>query len=80
VPDPLPTPVTFDEIAPIIANNCGGARCHSAGARHANYVDNQTNVDSDRDLIVSEVSGGSMPPRDAMAAADRDLLLKYCTQ
>ena len=74
-----PVKIEFAEVAPIIANNCGGGRCHSVGSRHPVYVDNQELVDLDRVIIASEVSGGSMPPN-GMPATDKDLLLKYCVQ
>ncbi len=71
--------VEFGDVAPIIANSCAGAACHSEGNGRPSsvYVGNEANF---KNAPAARISSGSMPPAGSgmtLSAEDRNKLLLF---
>lgn len=45
----------WQDIAPIIAQSCGGKACHSQGSRHGVYVDDQEAFIKDKKIVYRSI-------------------------
>lgn len=68
----------WQDIAPIIAQRCGGIACHSEGSRHGVYVDHREAFTKDKKIIYRSLFvTKTMPKNGALTVRERAAIERY---
>ncbi len=79
--------ISFSTVNPILTSSCAGSTCHSSGSAYTQYVDSQTNFDSNKSTIKERLNSSDsslvMPKPDSgltLSSADKQTLIDYIDQ